>query len=107
VKASNKTTHIKSTNKASRALTCSLLAQSVNHIKVASPYFDNFYTRLRAGKSAGKTRMALIRKVIVSAFYMLKRNQKFKWQEEKNVERKKADIQRAFKRFRKMNLACG
>jgi transposase len=105
VKASNNTTHMKSTNKASRSLTCSLLTQSVNHIKVASPYFNNFYTRLRAGKSAGKSRMALIRKVIVSAYYMLKRNQEFKWQEEKNVERKRVEIQRIFRRYAKKKLA--
>jgi transposase len=105
VKSSNKTTHIKSTNKASRSLTCSLLTQSVNHIKVASPHYDSFYTRLRAGKSAGKSRMALIRKVIVSAYYMLKRDQEFKWKEEKNVERKRADIQRTFRRYAKRKLA--
>lgn len=105
VKASNNTTHIKSINKASRSLTCSLLTQSVNHIKTAGPYFDSFYTRLRAGKSAGKTRMALIRKVIVSAYYMLKRNQEFRWKDEKNVERKKIEIQRIFRRYAKIKVA--
>ena len=105
VKSSNNTTHIKSINKASRSLTCSLLTQSVNHIKTAGPYLDSFYTRLRAGKSAGKSRMALIRKVIVSAYYMLKRNQEFRWQEEKNVERKRVEIQRIFMRYAKRKLA--
>ena len=105
VKSSNNTTHMKSINKASRSLTCSLLTQSVNHIKTAGPYFDSFYTRLRAGKSAGKSRMALIRKVIVSAYYMLKRNQEFKWKEEKNVERKRVEIQRTFRRYAKRKLA--
>ena len=105
VKSSNKTTHIQKTNKASRSLTCSLLTQSVNHIKVASPYFDDFYTRMRAGKSAGKSRMALIRKVIVSAYYMLKRKQEFKWQEENNVTRKKDMIQRILRRYEKRQLA--
>ena len=98
VKSSNKTTHIQKTNKASRSLTCSLLTQSINHIKIASPYFTDFYTRMRAGKSAGKSRMALIRKVIVSAYFMLKRKQEFKWQEESNVERKKVLIKRIIRR---------
>ena len=93
------------TNKASRSLTCSLLSQSVNHLKVAGPYFDSFYTRLRAGKSAGKSRMALIRKVIVSAYYMLKRNQEFIWKNEKNVERKKVELQRTLRRYAKKKLA--
>jgi transposase len=105
VKSSNNTTHMKSINKASRSLTCSLLTQSVNHIKIAGPYFDSFYTRLRAGKSAGKSRVALIRKVIVSAYYMLKRNQEFKWKDEKNVERKKVALQRTLRRYTKKKLA--
>jgi transposase len=105
VKSSNKTTHMKSINKASRSLTCSLLTQSINHIKIASPYFNSFYARLRAGKSAGKSRMALIRKVIVSAYYMLKRNQEFIWKEEKNVERKRVEIQRTFRRYAIRKLA--
>ena len=101
IKESNNTTHMKSINKASRSLTCSLLTQSVNHIRTASPHFDDFYTRLRAGKSAGKSRMALIRKVIVSAYYMLKRNQEFKWKDEKNVKRKRDEIQRIFRKYEK------
>jgi transposase len=105
IKESNNTTHMKSINKASRSLTCSLLTQSVNHIRTSSPYLDDFYKRLRAGKSAGKSRMALIRKVIVSAYYMLKRNQEYRWKEEMNVKRKRDEIQRIFRRYEKRKLA--
>ena len=49
--------------------------------------------------------MALIRKVIVSAYYMLKRNQEFKWKDEKNVERKKVELQRTLRRYAKKKLA--
>lgn len=88
IKESNKTTHIGKINKSSRSLTVSFLTQSVRHLKGSSSYFENFYDRLKEGKSYGKTRMALIRKILVCAYYMLKRNEKFKWSNKPNMIRK-------------------
>ncbi|MBF9018411.1 MULTISPECIES: IS110 family transposase [unclassified Oceanispirochaeta] len=85
---SNNTTHLGKVNKCSRNLTVSLLTQSVSHFRESSPYFGEFYDRLKSGKSYGKTRMALIRKILVCAYYMLKRKENFKWSDKSNMERK-------------------
>lgn len=78
VKSSNDKTVIGSTRH-SRSLTCTLMSQSVEHFAVAGEHLSNFYARVKKGKKAGVYRMALIRKVLVCAYYMLKRNKSFKW----------------------------
>jgi len=45
----------------------------------AGEHMSEFYHRVKMGKSADKSRIALIRKILVSAYYMLKRRQKFHW----------------------------
>lgn len=101
IKESNNTTHLGKVNKCSRSLACTIMTQSINHLKNAcSNYFD-FYTRLRAGKSAGKTRMALIRKTLVAVYYMLKRNTRFRWVNEDLFDRKKHEYERIIKRVEK------
>ena len=88
ISESNNTTHLVKVNKCSRSLTVTMLTQSVQHFRNSSPYFGVFYDRLKSGKSYGKTRMALIRKILVSAYYMLKRKENFKWSDKSNMERK-------------------
>jgi len=85
---SNNTTHLGKVNKCSRSLTVTFLTQSVQHFRNSSLYFGDFYDRLKSGKSYGKTRMALIRKILVSAYYMLKRKENFKWSDKSNMENK-------------------
>lgn len=85
---SNNTTHLGKVNKCSRSLTVTFLTQSVQHFRNSSLYFGEFYDRLKSGKSYGKTRMALIRKILVSAYYMLKRKENFKWSDKSNMENK-------------------
>jgi len=88
IKSSNKTTHVGKINKQSRANTCVLLTQSVIHLKNASDHINAFYNRVGKGKSAGKIRMAIIRKILVSAYHMLKYGQTYKWKDNKSYERK-------------------
>ncbi len=88
IKESNKTTHMGHINRNSRPLTLSLLTQSVSHFRHSSKYFESFYDRLKEGKGYGKTRVALIRKILVCTYYMLKRNEEFKWSDEVNIWRK-------------------
>ena len=47
-----------------------------------------FYGRVKIGKSAGKSRIALFRKILVSAYHMLNRKQKYHWVEEELYSRK-------------------
>lgn len=97
LKASNRTRHLGSVPKSGRSLSVSLLTQSINHLKAASPAFGDFYQRLRSGKSAGKSRLALVRKTIVTAYYMLSRGTEFSHKDEVNYERKHR-VTRAFLR---------
>lgn len=82
VKSSNDKTVIGPTNRYSRSLTCTLMAQSVEHFATAGEHLTTFYARVKQGKKAGVYRMAMIRKTLVCAYYMLKRNQLFKWMDE-------------------------
>jgi transposase len=92
VKASNKTMHLGPVSKAGRSLTVTLLTQSINHLKTASPAYQDFYERLRVGKSAGKCRIALIRKTVTSGYYMLKRKKSFNGVDPLKLERKHHDL---------------
>lgn len=83
VKSSNKSTTIGSTNKFARSLSCSLLAQSVNHFAQSGGPLNAFYERVKTGKKAGVYRMAMIRKVLVCVYYMLKRKKQFYWTDDK------------------------
>lgn len=88
IKESNCNTKMGSVNKNSRSLTVTILTQSVLHFRKSSSYFSCFYDRLKSGKSYGKTRVALIRKILVCCYYMLKRGEKFKWSSKSNIKRK-------------------
>jgi transposase len=88
IKSSNKTRHLGPVSKCGRSLTVSLLTQSVNHLKTASPSYADFYNRLRTGKSAGKCRIALIRKTLTAAYYMLRRGSEFNNKNVVSYERK-------------------
>lgn len=88
IKESNKTTHIGNLNRCGRTLTVTLMTQSLKHFKESGSYFQVFYTRLRKGKSAGKARLALIRKVLTSAYYMLKRKNEFFWKSKLTYDNK-------------------
>ncbi len=92
IKESNSTTHLGGVSKQSRSMTCSILTQSVLHFKKAGPHFTSFYDRIRTGKSAGKARIALIRKMLVAAYFMLKRHQQFQWADPELQHRKKSRI---------------
>lgn len=83
IKSSNKTTKVGSTNKFSRSLSCTLLSQSVNHFAKSGDYLSSFYERVKVGKKAGVYRMAMIRKILVCAYFMLKRKKTFYWTDTK------------------------
>lgn len=96
--ASNRTVHLGAINKASRSLTVTLLTQSANHLKEATPYFRGFYERLRSGKGFGKTKIALIHKILVCAYYILKRQQPFRYETKVSYEWKTYRLMRELNR---------
>jgi transposase len=93
VKSSNDKTVIGSTRH-SRSLACTLMSQSIAHFAVAGEHLSSFYTRVKKGKKAGVYRMALIRKVLVCAYYMLKRNKPFKWVENELYQEKLKELKK-------------
>ena len=100
IKESNATTYLGRVTKQSRSMTCSILTQSVLHFKKAGPHFTDFYERIRQGKSAGKSRIALIRKMLVAAYFMLKRHERFRWVNDRLYDLKKTNIASEFKKAR-------
>lgn len=88
VRSSNQTRHLGPVSKQGRSLSITLLTQSANHFKTASPQMERFYTRLREGKNACKVRVALIRKVVVTVYYMLKHGTVFTESRPLQMERK-------------------
>jgi transposase len=95
VKSSNEHTRIGSTNRNSRSLSCTLLSQSVEHFAKSGDYLSDFYERIKVGKRPGVYRMAMIRKILVCAYYMLKRSQRFHWVDEKLYQAKLKEFQKA------------
>ena len=100
IKESNATSYLGRVTKQSRSMTCSILTQSVLHFKTAGPHFSAFYVRIRQGKSAGKSRIALIRKMLVAAYFMLKRHERFRWVNSDLYELKKTKANSELRRAR-------
>ena len=98
ISASNQTLHLGSVNKQGRTLTCTLLTQSVTHFPKVL-HFGQFKERIKKGKKACTVRMALIRKILVSAYYMLTRKQAFRWIDPDSYERKIKKMNRIVKKF--------
>ena len=98
VKASNDTVHIGKTNKKGRKLSISLLLQSLNHFRTINPGIDKFYKNKKKGKSTGKVRMAVTRKMFVSIYYMLREKKYYKYRIEETHQRKMEEYNRFLKK---------
>ena len=75
VESSNEKTIIKSTTKAGRKLSITLLSQSLNHFRDENKKLNKWYERIRTSKKKGIVRMALCRKVFSEIFQMLKKEE--------------------------------
>jgi transposase len=90
VESSNEKTIIKSTNKAGRKVAITLLSQSLNHYRDASPSAKRWYDQLRQYKKAGVVRMGLCRRMITEIYQMLKKEEYHYFRDKEN-HRKKMD----------------
>jgi hypothetical protein len=79
VESSNEHTIIKSTNKAGRKLSITLLSQSLNHFRDSNEKLSIWYGKLGMYKKKGVIRMALCRRVFTEIFQMLKKNEYHRW----------------------------
>lgn len=84
IQSSNETTIIMKTNKFSRKLSISLLAQGITHFKNANPELKKWYEFKTQNGKKGKIRMAACRKVIVHIYHMLQNSQYHYYRNEKN-----------------------
>jgi transposase len=75
VESSNEKTIIKSTNKAGRKLSITLLSQSLNHFRDSNKKLNAWYSKLSIYKKKGVIRMALCRRVFSEIFQMLKKEE--------------------------------
>jgi transposase len=84
IDASGNKEHIGKVNKQSRTLTASLMTESVKHFIDSSDRMHSFYFKKRKGKSAGKVRVAVMRKMIVIIYTMLKSGKLYYYADAKN-----------------------
>ncbi len=88
VESSNEKTIIKSTNKAGRKVSITLLSQALNHYRDASPNVKRWYDRLRIYKKAGVVRMGLCRRMITEIYQMLKKEEYHYFRDKSNHTKK-------------------
>jgi transposase len=83
VESSNEVTIIKRTNKFSRKLSMSFLSQGITHFKSGNPELKRWYEFKAQNAKKGKIRMAACRKIIVTIYYMLLKEQYHFYRDEK------------------------
>jgi transposase len=98
IDASGDSTKIGRTNKHSRRSTMSVLVECINHFRSSSPRLNAFYERKAVGKSRGKVRVAVVRKVLVSIFHMLSRKEYFRDMDIQNHENKMKEYEKIIKK---------
>lgn len=94
IDASGASTTIGKVNKHSRHLTMSILVECINHFRESSPRLNAFYEQKVLGKSRGKVRVAVVRKVLVAIFHMLSRNEYYRDMDRKNHDSKMKEYEK-------------
>jgi transposase len=100
---SNKKIKTGKTQKSGRKLSMELMLQSINHFRRESVFIDRFYCRLRKGKGACKTRTAVVRKMFVAMYYMLRDREYYLYMNKTSHDRKIIE----YKRFLDKNKKRG
>jgi transposase len=98
IDASGDKTKIGKVNKHSRNLTMGLLIESINHFRNGSHKIEVFYQKKSKGKSKGKVRVAVVRKILTYMFNMLTRDQYYYYIDKTNHANKKAEYARVLKK---------
>jgi len=87
-------------NRASRKLTRTILTQSLIQVTDASPYFRNYYDEMKIRRGAGRSRIALIRKLCGIMRRMLLDGKPFKYAEVTLSTRKQKQYERMLNQIR-------
>ena len=94
VQSSNDTVLIGHINKASRRRSLSLLLQGLRHVHSTEGRMKEFRERKIKGKSKGKVRIALARKVFVAIYHMVKNKELYNEMNELNYFRKLEEVKK-------------
>ena len=86
-------------NRASRKLTRTILTQSLIQVTDASPYFRNYYDEMKSRRGAGRSRIALIRKLCGIMRRMLLDGKPFKYAEVTLYTRKQKQYERTLNKI--------
>jgi transposase len=92
---SNKKVRTGKTQKNGRKLSIELMLQSINHFRRESLFIDRFYWKLKKGKGGCKARIAVVRKMFVAIYFMLKEREYYRYMNKKLHDKKI----REYKRF--------
>lgn len=88
VRSSGGKTHMGHINRQSRGLSRSLFTQSIIHFREASPGLHSFYNSVKERRGAGRSRIAVLRKVFSIMRRMLLDNKEFRFTIESNHREK-------------------
>ena len=89
------------TQKSGRKLSMELMLQSINHFKRENPYIRKTYFRLKKGKSAGKAKVAVVRRMLVAIFYMLRNREYYRYMDKDLHNRKMKEYREFLERNKK------
>jgi transposase len=95
VESSNGKTINKSTNKAGRKLSITLVSQALNHFRDSNETLTEWYGKLAVYKKKGIIRMAMCRRVFTELYQMLKKGE-YHWYRNVRLHEKKMSEYRKF-----------
>lgn len=100
VKASGGKTVMGHINKQSRSLSRSLYSQTINHFVSASEGMTEFYASMKTRRGAGRSRIAVLRRLFSIMRSMLLHNEEFRYKDEINVHNKMVDYEMEMRKIR-------
>jgi transposase len=98
VESSNEKTIIKSTTKAGRKLSITLISQALNHFRDQNETLNQWYERAKVFKKKGVIRMALCRRVMTQIYQMLKKEEYHYFRNPKLHEKKLLEYKKFLKK---------
>jgi transposase len=105
VESSNDKTVIKSTTKAGRKLSITLISQSLNHFRDGNRKLNNWVQKVSMFKKKGIVRIALCRRVITEIYQMLKKGEYHYFRNEVLHEKKLAEYRKFLDKEKEKELS--
>jgi transposase len=94
VKSSGGKTQLGHINRQSRKLARTLFTQPLTHMIHSSDMMDAFFSRIKTRRGAGRSRIAVIRKVFTIMRSMILTGEEYRWKDEANYQNKMKDFEK-------------